>query len=166
MGTEVRPIPGRPGYFCDRLGAVYSDKSGVMRVMKLRLSTRGYLTVALRSDAGGYTYDLVHRLIATTWIGSAAPRAEVNHKNGDKTDNSLANLEWTTRTLNERHARAVLGKDCRGERHVSAKITAADAKEIRRLRAEGWTYPRLAKRFPVGMSQLHRIVSGTKWGHV
>lgn len=38
------------------------------------------------------------------------PRAEVNHKNGNKQDSSLANLEWVTRSQNELHSYRVLGK--------------------------------------------------------
>lgn len=46
----------------------------------------------------------VHRLVAETWMPNPNHYREVNHINGDKSDNRVENLEWTTRSENLRHA--------------------------------------------------------------
>lgn len=58
----------------------------------------GYITVALLGKSHS-----VHRIIAKTFLTD--PEKEmVNHKDGIKNNNHIANLEWATRSENERHA--------------------------------------------------------------
>lgn len=163
---EIREVSGFYGYFCDRLGNVFSNKAGELRPMKPRVGSRGYLIIGLSVSKGRCKHVLVHRIIASTWIGSPAVKMEVNHKNGIKTDNRLENLEWASRIDNERHARRVLGKKLYGSYHPCSKISEDQALEIRRLRSEGWTHKRLSERYGIGMSQINRIVRRIKWSHV
>lgn len=69
----------------------------------------GYKRVGLMVDGKSRTF-LVHRLVAETFIPAHAKGAEVNHINGDKTDNRIENLEWITHAENMRHALRVLGR--------------------------------------------------------
>ena len=62
----------------------------------------GYLMVQLRGDINK-SY-LIHRLVAKTFILNPENKREVNHINGDKTDNRLENLEWATPSENMQHA--------------------------------------------------------------
>lgn len=50
----------------------------------------------------------VHRIVAEAFIGPSNGR-EINHKNGDKTDNRVENLEWVTRSQNNQHKHYELG---------------------------------------------------------
>lgn len=63
----------------------------------------GYYHVVLYKN-GKYKDKLLHRLIAETFIPNIKNYLEVNHKNGDKTDNRVENLEWCTRKQNMQHA--------------------------------------------------------------
>lgn len=163
-----KEIPGFTGYYVDKSGRVYSSKSGKIRQMKTRYSRCGYEVVALSMGKRKlYKYPTVHTLVLTTWVG---PRPDenhnCNHKNGDKADNRLANLEWVTRAENERHARAVLGKKLYGSYHPCSKIRESDARKIRELRKEGQTYRAISERFGIGISQVSRICAGKGWKHL
>jgi hypothetical protein len=65
----------------------------------------GYLAVSLFRGTGIPRKNyLVHRLVAKYFIPGWFEGAEINHKNGIKTDNSIGNLEWCTRKYNMQHA--------------------------------------------------------------
>lgn len=61
--------------------------------------TKGYRFIAIN----GKTI-LLHRLIATTFIANPNNYPEVNHKDGDKSNNCMSNLEWCTPKQNTQHA--------------------------------------------------------------
>ena len=78
-------------------GKVYSIKS--KKFLSAGLSKRGYLTVNLYQDGEGKTFP-VHRLVAMAYLDNPDNLPVVNHKNGDKTDNRVSNLEWCTQKDN------------------------------------------------------------------
>ena len=67
--------------------------------------TTGYPTVSL----GRRNKQLVHRLVAEAFIPNPERRPQVNHKNGDRTDNRVNNLEWVSSRENILHRGRVLG---------------------------------------------------------
>jgi hypothetical protein len=70
--------------------------------LKLHLGTSGY--VQLNAWAGGkIKTHLVHRLVAQLFIPNPEDLPEVNHKDGDKTNNKVSNLEWVSRSGNILH---------------------------------------------------------------
>jgi hypothetical protein len=65
-------------------------------------NNRGYLTVALWKDGKGKSY-LIHRLILEAFSFNNN-KPEINYKNGNKENNCLSNLEWSTISENRIHA--------------------------------------------------------------
>ena len=110
------PIDGFGSYYSiSNLGDVRSEprviirKNGVKntvqeRILRPNLSGHGYLSVMLNGEAQRKRF-LIHRLVAKAFIENQEPEAkEVNHINGNKTDNRAANLEWCTSKENKAHA--------------------------------------------------------------
>lgn len=90
-----RDIPGFEGaYKVSRDGDVVRVKTG--RVLRPTTCQNGYQKVSL-SVGGVVTYHLIHRLVAAAFLERKNPLAiEVNHKNFNKADNRIENLEWVT----------------------------------------------------------------------
>lgn len=73
------------------------------RIMKLGRTNFGYLKVGLRTNDGEKVY-FVHRLVAEVFSDNPYGKLQVNHIDGDKTNNKADNLEWVTPSENTRHA--------------------------------------------------------------
>ena len=90
--TEIwKDIDGR--YSVSNLGNVKSNYANKERILKPIQNKRGYLTVDLRSPGKRKTM-LIHRLVAMAFIPNPNNFLEVNHKDEDKTNNYVDNLEW------------------------------------------------------------------------
>lgn len=73
------------------------------RTIKPQVAKNGYVRIELWSDGVGKKYFL-HRLLALAFIPNPDGKPQVNHINGDKSDNRLVNLEWCTQSENQLHA--------------------------------------------------------------
>jgi hypothetical protein len=135
--------------------------------------------VNVRTAAGLRKTVLVHRLVATAFLGPRPACMVVNHLDGNKTHNAAGNLEYTTYAGNARHARAIglqaPGRPmepreprpwAQGERHPQAKLTFGDVVEIRRLAGLGWPLTDIAPVFGVTRAMVSLIVLRKKWRHV
>lgn len=76
-------------------------KKGI--ILNNRVTRDGYLSVVLYDDSFKTNSKYVHRLVAQAFL-SDTNKPEVNHKDGDKTNNNINNLEWCTRKENIKHA--------------------------------------------------------------
>lgn len=73
------------------------------RVLRTTVAKDGYEAVQLTKDSKPHTFK-VHRLVAHAFVPNPENLPEINHKDGDKTNNTSSNLEWCTRSHNIRHA--------------------------------------------------------------
>lgn len=95
-------IKGFPDYSITNTGRVFSTKGKEKRELKTARSPEGYLKVGLSLNGKGTTIS-VHKLVATHFIPNRKNYDIINHKNGNKSDNNVKNLEWTTRSGNAQH---------------------------------------------------------------
>lgn len=111
MSVELlyhKPIPGFPGYTATYEGDIFSwkKKKGEPLKLVLHLSGTGYLTVSLVPSEGGKGKNRgVHTFVAKAWIQNPKKLPQVNHKDGNKQNNCVDNLEWVTSQENNLHAR-------------------------------------------------------------
>jgi len=153
-----------PDYIVSSDGQIGSRKRGGLKMLRPSLVSNGYLRIKIFTDTGNRTFG-VHHLVAAAFVGpQPSPRHEVNHKNGIKTDNRDSNLEWVTRSGNQRHRFDVLGKpNTRGEKFWDAKLTETAVREIRAAMSAGEARPSIAKRYGVSVSTIHGIAYGKNW---
>lgn len=99
--TEVwKDIKDFPNYEVSNMGRVRNKLTGNMIHQQVR--KRGYVKVQLWRNGKDYTRD-VHRLVAISFLGYKEG-LEVNHIDGDKSNNRINNLEWCTRKENVQHS--------------------------------------------------------------
>lgn len=77
------------------------------RILKTHRNTHGYMQVILSKNKP-YTRT-IHRLVAEAFIPNKKNKPQINHIDGDKTNNYVKNLEWATRSENMTHSVRVLG---------------------------------------------------------
>lgn len=123
---------------------------------------KGYCRANLKNDAGKKRTYLVHRLIAFAFLPNPERKPQINHKDGDKSNNSVANLEWCSNLENNQHAsRHALHK--RGAERPNSKLCYEKVRELKGLRKAGWNFYQLGKRFGIAYQTAHKICNGKSY---
>ena len=171
MKTENwKDIAGYEGYYqVSDLGRVRSLNRMVIsgnatrtitgKILKPKINpVNGYHSVML-GMAGRGKYVRIHRLVAQAFIPNLEYKPEVNHINGNKADNRVVNLEWSTHSENHIHRIQVL-KQISG----AAKITQKIADEIRERFANGnITKTALGKEYNLSQQSISLIINHKCW---
>ncbi len=155
-------------YEVSNLGRVRRLKNdGSFYYLAMAKAPNGYRTVCL--SAGGKMKGIsVHRLVALTFLEPPTDkqRNEVNHKNGNKSDNRVENLEWCTRKENLEHAVKTGLSNQKGENHPRATLMEEEVIEIREAYAKGAKRGVLAKKYNVSATTIKRVVIGEVYKNV
>ncbi len=154
-------IPGHEIQYlvCDR-GFIFSFvKNGYLDPSP---NQYGYYAVTLWKN--GVSHQIkVHQIVAAAFIGPCPDGMEVNHKDGNKLNNSVSNLEYVTKQENTQHA-VETGLMHWGERSPHSKLTNQQAKEIR----ERYTTRQVEKVMEIyGLSRrtAYRVLAGESYRH-
>lgn len=165
---QWKPVIGYEGrYEVSNLGQIRSLPGHHVRARILRQAWRGrFLAVDLSQDGYRKSYS-VSRIVATAFIPNPENKPQVNHKDANRENNAVSNLEWVTAKENTAHASGMgLRKILRGEDAGQAKLTEAQVHEIKAARLAGGTTRAIGERFGVSHQTISDICNGKKWKHV
>lgn len=166
-----KDIPGYDGvYQVSNLGRVKSFKHGKTRIMKSCDNSRGYLAIQLQKD-GITKHHNIHRLVASAFFGQSDK--QINHKDFDRSNNKLENLEYCTQKENSKHALDNGRKgifrtgDVIGSNNKNSKLKDNDILIIRTIRkVSDITNTQIAKLFDVSQSTIGAILKSRTWKHI
>jgi|SRR5690606_9235281 len=135
-------------YEVSNLGNIRNKKTG--RLMSQRLDAYGYLRVTLSREGISKTH-LSHRVVAIAFIPNPLNKPQVNHKDTNKTNNHVSNLEWNTQIENIKHAiDNGLGK--------YKFLSQSEVNEIRILYKHGMIPRDIAKCFKISFTTTMNVI--------
>ena len=163
-------------YKISNLGRILSLKIissyNLPRIIKTFINSTGYSNVQLKNNKK-YKNFLLHRLLAIAFIPNPFNLDFINHKDGNKLNNILENLEWCTRKYNSQHAvkiglmtnkHRIGGKLPENLRKKMTKINKDIANNIRHDYSTGlYTYRNLEKKYNISDSQVGAIIKNKYW---
>ncbi len=169
MITEYKHIKAFPNYFVSPYGKVLSTRRATKkkpyRILKTYIR-KGYPCVQLR---GIRRQDIdIHRLVYEAWKGEIPEGLQINHKDGDKLNNYIDNLEVVTRTQNMQHAHTTgLMNPPFGQNHHNSKLSEEQVKRIIQEYNEGnVTQQQLAEKYNVKQPLISKLIRRVAWIHV
>jgi len=168
MNERWRAIEEYPDYEVSDHGRVKRTTTRTCAKAGTILSTRGlrngYPSVDLCREGAARSYS-VHRLVAAAFFGLCPPGQEVNHINGNKTDNRATNLEYLTSSKNQLHAYRAGLQSAAGEKNGQAKLTTESVEKIRAMagRVDRPSYRVIGEIFGVSDTNVRAIVARRTW---
>lgn len=154
-GINWKPILGYEVYEASNTGLIRRNNKCLTPVLK----KNGYHEIRL-SIGGRVKHLSVHRLVYSTFYPIPIGYV-INHIDGNKTNNSLNNLEAVTELQNHAHSkefRVRKGKDVN-----TSKLSEKEVAEIRKSKA---STSELMKRYPVCRSTVNRVRARKSWNHI
>lgn len=154
-------------YSVSNMGRMASRKFGKWRVMRPCRAACGYSVFVTRQN-GIPTTKLVHRLVALAFLGKPpTPTHQVNHKDGDETNNRADNLEWVTPGENKNHFLYTLNRaqwfsdKCKARARES--LTEDQVRDIRARCEAGESQRAVAADYGFARESVSRIVNRKRW---
>ena len=132
-------------------------------IRKNQNTTKGYKDVRLKRNEFS---KLIHRLVAKTFIPNPENKEFINHKDGNKHNNFISNLEWATRQENEDHAFKTGLKSSTGSNNNMAKLNEDKVLAIREKHKQGYSVSIIAEMYDVHRWTIARIIKRLMWKHI
>lgn len=117
----------------------------------------------LYKDGVGKEY-LIHRLVASTFIPNPLNLPQVNHKDGNKLNNFVGNLEWCTPLENTTHAVNTNLRDTLGENNPASVLTEDIALDIKNMKSKNMSFKLVRSKYPqYKYSTLYDCYNNRTW---
>lgn len=149
---EIKELDGT-NYSVSSNGDIINNVTG--RLLKLSKNRKGYLNFNMYVNGVGTTQK-VHRIVAMLFCPGYTPELHVNHKDGNKSNNTASNLEWVTALENTKHAKDT-GLISKGEQVSSTMLSDADVEAIKLLFVKNVASTEIAAAFKVTASVIGAI---------
>lgn len=151
-------------YIISNTGIVKNTQTNT--VLEEKMNHKGYLYVSL-TEVSTYNNQLIHRLVAQTFIPNPENKPQVNHITGMKTCNWVGNLEWNTCEENIHHAlKNGLFYISVGERANAAQYTNTQIHEVCRLLEKGLLNTEISKLTGVDVFVISKIKCKNCWTQI
>ena len=135
------------------------------KFLKIQYNNRtGYKFCQLYLDKKMYNVN-IHRLVAKEFLTNYLDYDTVNHKDGNKHNNTVENLEWCTHQYNHEHATKT-GLKAKGSKISSSKLTDNSVHAIKYFLLKGMSYLELSVAFNVSRATIYLINKNKIWKHV
>lgn len=156
---QWKEMPGYEGLYevstCGQVRSIREDKNTFYgRLLSPCRTTKGYRQVRLSKKNVPKMFKC-YRLVALAFIPNPESKIGVNHKNGNKVDDRVENLEWATNQENVDHA-------CANDL-MHSKLTTNQAKTAKKLLSLGYYFRDIAKMYGVHAATIHDIKQGKTW---
>ena len=158
----LSPHITKKGYL--RLGLYYYDMDE--QVNRNQLDKRGRVRKTLKrfGRRGRPRRKSVHQLVLLAFVKKPKGSTMINHKDGNKMNNCIDNLEWCNNSRNMTHAyRNGLIRSRSGEKASNVKLKESDILEIRKDVELGLSDSEIGKKFRVTASNIYRIRKDQTW---
>lgn len=161
--NSIRIIPNFLNYQIDTKGNVFSLFTN--KYLKQCKNNSGYLYVCLFKNKKGY-YKAIHRLMLETFVGLCPKGMICRHLNGNKQDNKLDNLCWSTRKENMAD-KVKHGTMLVGEKNPNSKLKESDVRMIIYMyRTRKFTQQEIAGIYNISFQHISDIVNKRRWKHI
>lgn len=170
-GVEIRHVPEYMGYAVGNDGSVWSclgtnqnrPIQREWRPLNLSVGTHGYRKVTLSLN-GKRTTVTVPRLMATVFLGSAKPKEEVCHYDGNRTNDVIPNLRWDTHKRNAMDMRRHGRMRFVGSTNPKSRLSWDNVLMIRTLQRY-CAQVEIARLFGVSQVNISGILLRKKWNY-
>lgn len=156
MGSETFEHLPEINLNINRSGTIvtrYMERYGRFHEYKIQTTTAGYKQIQATINGKRKTF-MVHRLVAMAFIEGREIKCEVNHIDGDKSNNHASNLEWCTEKENIHHAIRTGKWDPRNRFHQCKERNDEIIKEFK----SGKTRKEIAEKFGMQRPNVSRII--------
>ena len=161
------PVKDYEGYYeisnFGKLMSLNYKGNGYKKILKTNINDNGYEQVRLNLEKVGKNKK-IHRLVAEAFIDNPENKRCVNHKDGNKCNNNLINLEWCTHSENTLHAfKNNIAKALRGENSYNSKLNNKCVVEVYKSVK---SHRKLAKEYGVTKSCITSIKAKKTWKEI